>query len=258
MAHQQELDRESIRKAVRAQYSAVAERGASCCGPAADDACCDPAARLYTPEELMMVTQEAASASAGCGNPIGLADAKPGETVLDLGSGGGIDCFFAAKTVGPGGRVIGIDMTDRMLELATQNATKLGATNVEFKKGHIEEIPQPDSTVDLVISNCVIALSDDKDAVFREIFRILKPGGRLVISDMVTNEELPEDVRRSAAEWVTCVGGADLKDRYLQRIERAGFERREVVEDVPVSERDDGQPWRSHVRSITVKAFKPG
>ena len=201
--------------------------GSACCGGAGSEmsvgsACCGVAGSemaavadaLYASEELDSLTPEAMAASAGCGNPLGLSEAKLGETVLDLGSGGGIDCFLAAHEVGEVGQVIGIDMTHAMVDLARQNAAQLGAHNVVFKLGKIEAVPQPDASVDLVISNCVIALSPDKDRVFDEIYRVLKPGGRFVVSDMVVTEELPDEVRSSAEEWVSCVGGADLLSRY--------------------------------------------
>ena len=211
---------------------------------------------LYASEELDSLTPEAMAASAGCGNPIGLSEAKLGETVLDLGSGGGIDCFLAAQEVGEAGQVIGIDMTHAMIDLARQNAAQLGAHNVVFKLGKIEAVPQQDVSVDLVISNCVIALSPDKDRVFDEIYRVLKPGGRFVVSDMVVTEELPDDVRSSAEEWVSCVGGADLLSRYLGRMERSGFADVEIMSDVPMRSRSDGMTWEGSVRSVTVRGWR--
>ncbi len=264
----EEFDAGSVEQAVRDRYTQVAERGAAAsstyCTEAVDAVCCGDdgvaletvASALYESDELQKLTPEAMAASAGCGNPIGLSDAELGETVLDLGSGGGIDCFLAADRVGEAGCVIGIDMTHAMVDLARQNAQKLDAQNVVFKLGKIEAIPQSDATVDLVISNCVIALSPDKDRVFDEIHRILKPGGRFVVSDMVVTDELPEDVRSSAAEWVACVGGADLLSRYLSRIERSGFMKVEILSDVPMRPRSDGNDWEQSVRSVTVRAWK--
>lgn len=251
----------SIEEAVQSRYTEVAQRGAqgvSCCGDscAESDSTSSAATALYDRDELDVVTEEAAAASAGCGNPIGLSEAKPGETVLDLGSGGGIDCFLAAQAVGKNGRVIGVDMTHAMVDLARSNARKLGAHNVVFKLGKIEAIPERDETVDLVISNCVIALAPDKDRVFDEIYRVLKVGGRFVISDMVVTEELPDAVRASAEEWVSCVGGADLMIRYLERIERAGFTDVKVLSDVAMRQQEDGSHWSDCVRSITVRAYK--
>ena len=264
---QQDFNSDSVEQAVRDRYTQVAERGAaasSCCSEDVGSACCDDsntdlatvADVLYETDDLEVLTPEAMAASAGCGNPIGLSDAKPGETVLDLGSGGGIDCFLAAERVGGNGQVIGIDMTHAMIDLARQNAVKLQAHNVVFKLGKIEAIPQQDETVDLVISNCVIALSPDKDRVFDEIHRILKPGGRFVVSDMVVTEELPDDIRSSAEEWVSCVGGADLLSRYLGRMERSGFQNVEILSNTPMRPRSDGTDWEQAVRSITVRGWK--
>ncbi len=264
---QQDFNAGSVEQAVRDRYTKVAERGAalsSCCTEETESACCDQNATdlatvadvLYESDDLESLTPEAMAASAGCGNPIGLSDAKPGETVLDLGSGGGIDCFLAAERVGSVGNVIGIDMTHAMIDLARQNAAKLQTHNVVFKLGKIEAIPQQDATVDLVISNCVIALSPDKDRVFDEIHRILKPGGRFVVSDMVVTEELPDDIRSSAEEWVSCVGGADLLSRYLGRMERSGFQNVEILSNTPMRPRNDGTDWEQAVRSVTVRGWK--
>ena len=241
---------DSITAAVQHQYSALAERAverASSTTKATD--------RLYTEEQRSVLTDEAAGASAGCGNPVGIADARPGETVLDLGSGGGIDCFLAAKEVGETGYVIGIDMTPRMLELARDNAEKLKTENVVFKLGHIESIPQEDNSVDLVISNCVIALSEQKDRVFSEIMRILKPRGRFVISDIVTDSPLPDEVRKSAAEWVSCVGGAAVMSDYLAMVEETGFADIEILEDRKST--GGTEEWRSSLINLTLRAFKP-
>ena len=257
-----------VEQAVRDRYTQVAERGAAasscckeevgtaCCGDGDDSALATVADALYETDDLEVLTPEAMAASAGCGNPIGLSDAKPGETVLDMGSGGGIDCFLAGERVGEKGHVIGIDMTHAMIDLARRNAEKLEAHNVVFKLGKIEAIPQQDATVDLVISNCVIALSPDKDRVFDEIFRVLKPGGRFVISDMVVTEELPDDVRSSAEEWVSCVGGADLLSRYLGRMDRSGFQNIEILSNTPMRSRSDGTSWEESVRSVTVRGRK--
>jgi len=241
---------DSITAAVQHQYGALAERAAELASSTtkATD-------RLYTEEQRSVLTDEVAGASAGCGNPVGIADARPGETVLDLGSGGGIDCFLAAKKVGKTGYVIGIDMTPRMLELARENAEKLKTENVVFKLGHIESIPQEDNSVDLVISNCVIALSEQKDRVFSEILRILKPGGRFVISDIVTDKALPDEVRKSAAEWVSCVGGAAVMSDYLGTVEETGFTDIEILEDRKST--GGTEEWRSSLISLTLRAFKP-
>jgi arsenite methyltransferase len=243
---------DSITAAVQHQYGSIASNAAE---RAADSSRVKATDKFYSEDQREALPDEAAGASAGCGNPVGIADARPGETVLDLGSGGGIDCFLAAKEVGEDGYVIGIDMTPRMLELAQKNAASLGTQNVVFKLGHIESIPQADNTVDLVISNCVIALSEQKDRVFSEILRVLKPGGRFVISDMVTDVPLPEEVRKSAAEWVSCVAGAAVMSEYLTLVEETGFDKIEVLKE----QRSGGgnEEWRSSLIDLTLRAFKP-
>lgn len=250
-------DSPDIREAVQRRYTAVAERG-SCCGPAASS-CCDSdtaAGRLYSAEELAAITDEAAAAAAGCGNPTAFAELRPGETVLDLGSGGGIDCFLAAKQVGPEGRVIGIDMTVAMVDLARQNAAKLEAHNVVFKLAQIEALPEPDGTVDAIISNCVVNLAPDKQQVFNEAFRVLAPGGRLYVSDIVLTRELPPEVAGDWDQWAGCIAGAQLKDVYLGEIREAGFTDIDVISDVPAAiGSGDGSPGA--VRSISVRAVKP-
>ena len=239
----------SITEAVRHRYGALATTAAE--RALSSDKASDT---FYTEGQRNVLTDETAGASAGCGNPVGIADAKPGETVLDLGSGGGIDCFIAAREVGHTGHVIGIDMTPEMLTLARDNAEKLRTNNVVFKLGHIESIPQSDNSVDLVISNCVIALSEKKKRVFSEIFRILKPGGRFVISDVVTEKPLPGDVRKSAAEWVDCVGGAAVMSEYIEMIADAGFLDVEVLEKQTRS--SGAEAWRDLLINLTVRAFK--
>ena len=239
----------SITEAVRHRYGALAKTAAD--RALSSDKASDT---FYTEEQRNGVTDETAGASAGCGKTVGIADAKPGETVLDLGSGGGIDCFLAAREVGHTGHVIGIDMTPEMLTLARDNADKLRTNNVVFKLGHIESIPQSDNSVDLVISNCVIALSEKKKRVFSEIFRILKPGGRFVISDVVTEKPLPGDVRKSAAEWVDCVGGAAVMSEYIEMIADAGFLDVEVLEKQTRS--SGAEAWRDLLINLTVRAFK--
>ena len=211
--------------------------------------------KFYTQDQRELLPSEAACASAGCGNPLGVADAAPGEIVMDLGSGGGVDCFIAAKEVGDDGFVIGIDMTPRMLELARNNAEKLRTENVVFKLGHIESVPQPDDTVDLIISNCVIALSERKDRVFSEILRILKPGGRFVISDIVTSDTLPSYVQKSPSEWVDCVGGAAVMSEYIEMVREAGFP------DIEILNKEQSRPyaddWQSNLINLTLRAYKP-
>ncbi len=217
-----------IHEAVQARYGAIASAvrrgsGSGCCGPAA---CCgdDPiTSDLYSDSQTGGVPQEAVIASLGCGNPTALASLEPGQVVLDLGSGGGIDVLLSARRVGPTGKVYGLDMTDEMLALARENQARAGATNVEFLKGHIEAIPLPDASVDVIISNCVINLSADKDAVLREAFRVLRPGGRLAVSDVVVRGGVPDEVRRSMALWVGCIAGALEDDEYKDKLRAAGF-----------------------------------
>ena len=240
---------DSITEAVRHRYGALAKTAVE--RALSSDKASDT---FYTEKQRHALTDETAGASAGCGNPVGIADAKPGETVLDLGSGGGIDCFLAAREVGEAGHVIGIDMTPEMLTLARENADKLLTENIVFKLGHIESIPQADNSVDLVISNCVIALSEKKRRVFSEIFRILKPGGRFVISDVVTEKPLPMDVRKSAAEWVDCVGGAAVMSEYIEMIAEAGFVDVDVLEKRTRSSGDEA--WRDLLINLTIRAFK--
>lgn len=214
----------TIRDAVRAKYSAIAASADhTCCGPS-PCRCSDAiTANLYSESQKDDVPVGALAASLGCGNPTALAALEPGQTVLDLGSGGGIDVLLSAKRVGPTGRVYGLDMTDEMLALSRENQKKAGATNVEFLRGTIESIPLPDDSVDVIISNCVINLSPDKDAVLREAFRVLKPGGRLAVSDVVVRGQLPPEARRSLELWVGCVAGA-LEDRdYANKLTAAGF-----------------------------------
>jgi SAM-dependent methyltransferase len=218
-----------IKEVVKEKYGQAALRvntgGSCCCGAsAAMDGCCDPiTSNLYDAGQTGELPQEAVLASLGCGNPTALAQLNPGETVLDLGSGGGIDVLLSARRVGPTGKAYGLDMTDEMLALARENQRKARVENVEFLKGEIENIPLPDGSVDVIISNCVINLSADKDRVLREAFRVLKPGGRLAVSDVVTRGEVPAEVRQNMLLWVGCIAGA-LEDReYGDKLANAGF-----------------------------------
>ena len=222
------MSNENLQKVVKQKYGAAANRvsagrTATCGG--AEPSCCDPITRdLYDSSETSALPAEALAASLGCGNPTALAKLQAGETVLDLGSGGGIDVLLSAKRVGPAGKAYGLDMTDEMLALARENQRRAGAENVEFLKGAIENIPLPENSVDVIISNCVINLSGDKDRVLRESFRVLKPGGRLAISDVVVRGEVPSDIRRSVELWVGCVAGALEEFEYRDKLFSAGFE----------------------------------
>jgi SAM-dependent methyltransferase len=205
----------------------VLNEGNSCCGAATG--CCgtdvDPiTSRLYDAAQAAQIPEEALKASLGCGNPTALATLNPGETVLDLGSGGGIDVLLSARRVGPTGKVYGLDMTDEMLALARENQRKAGVDNVEFLKGEIEHIPLPDNSVDVIISNCVINLSADKDRVLREAFRVLKPGGRFAVSDVVTRGAMPPEIRERVLLWVGCIAGALEENEYRSKLSSAGFE----------------------------------
>ena len=214
-------------KYARAAQSVAAGAKGSCCS--GRSGCADPiTSNLYGSGEVDQLPEAAVLASLGCGNPTALAELKPGETVLDLGSGGGIDVLLSAKRVGPTGKAYGLDMTDEMLALARENQRKSGLANVEFLKGEIERIPLPDDSVDVIISNCVINLSADKDRVLREAFRVLKPGGRFAVSDVVTRGEVPAEIRKSVLLWVGCVAGALDEAEYRAKLEAAGFEAAEI------------------------------
>jgi len=217
---------QDIRQAVKDRYARAAlrvvEAGEGCCGPAST---CDPiTSNLYSESETSELPAAATAASLGCGNPTALAELKPGEVVLDLGSGGGIDVLLSAKRVGPTGKAYGLDMTDEMLALARENQRKAGVGNVEFLKGEIEAIPLPADSVDVIISNCVINLSADKDRVLAEAFRVLKPGGRFAVSDVVVRGAVPAQLRKSIELWIGCVAGALEEGEYRDKLARAGFE----------------------------------
>ena len=217
-----------IKLAVREKYGEAALRvksgGSSCCGSSPGNGCADPiTSNLYDGAQIGQLPEEAMLASLGCGNPTALAKLSAGEVVLDLGSGGGIDVLLSAKRVGPTGKAYGLDMTDEMLALANENKRRAGMENVEFLKGEIESIPLPDNSVDVIISNCVINLSADKDQVLREAFRVLKPGGRLAVSDVVTRGEMLPEIRRSVLAWVGCIAGALEENEYRTKLKAAGF-----------------------------------
>jgi len=219
----------NIQDAVKEKYGAAAKQvvagKTACCGGGAELSGCDPITRnLYDASEKAALPADAVAASLGCGNPTALAQLQPGETVLDLGSGGGIDVLLSAKRVGPTGKAYGLDMTDEMLALARENQKKAGAQNVEFLKGAIENIPLPDNSVDVIISNCVINLSGDTDRVLREAFRVLKPGGRFAVSDVVIRGEVPPEIRKSMELWVGCMAGALQETEYREKLAAAGFQ----------------------------------
>ena len=275
------MEKKDIKKVVREGYARIAKEDSSCCGPV--KSCCgkkDPAEEIskkigYSEKELGSVP-EGANLGLGCGNPVALASLAEGETVLDLGSGGGFDCFLAAKNVGESGKVIGVDMTPEMVERARQNATKSGYENVEFRLGEIENLPVADGSVDAVISNCVINLSPEKERVFAEAFRVLKPGGRVMISDVVLLRELPKVVQDSVTAYIGCLSGAILKEEYIGAMAEAGFQEIDVIEETtfpldcmvndPTAEavikdldlpREALEEIAESVQSIKVHALKP-
>ena len=251
----------SIQDQVREKYGEAARRvstgGSSCCGAAQrSNGCCDPiTSNLYDSDQAGALPEQALQASLGCGNPTALAKLSPGEIVLDLGSGGGIDVLLSAKRVAPGGKAYGLDMTDDMLALARENQRKAGVDNVEFLKGEIENIPLPDNSVDVIISNCVINLSADKDRVLREAFRVLKPGGRFAVSDVVVRGEIPAEIRKNVLLWIGCIAGA-LGDReYASKLASAGF-RNIQIEPTRVYNIEDARAFLTG-QGVDVDAIAP-
>lgn len=231
------MQKEEIKKMVREGYAKVAKGSGSCCGPQSNSCCGavnateDISRRMGYAEEDINAVPEGANLGLGCGNPVALASLQLGEMVLDLGSGAGFDCFLASSHVGEAGRVIGVDMTPEMVEKARENAIKGGYDNVEFRLGEIENLPVADNSVDIIISNCVINLSPDKERVFHEAFRVLKPSGRLMVSDIVLLKPLPKAVQKSALAYIGCMAGAELKGKYLEFIEMAGFEDVKIIDE---------------------------
>ena len=249
-----------IREVVKQKYGEAALRvksgGSSCCGATASTGCCDPiTTNLYDATQAGQIPEEALLASLGCGNPTALAQLNPGETVLDLGSGGGIDVLLSARRVGPTGKAYGLDMTDEMLALANENQRRAGIANVEFLKGEIENIPLPDNSVDVIISNCVINLSADKDKVLHEAFRVLKPGGRFAVSDVVTRGEILPEIRQSVLAWVGCIAGALEENHYRSKLAAAGFEQIEI-EPTRIYRAEDAREFLSG-QGIDVDAIAP-
>jgi arsenite methyltransferase len=249
-----------IKEVVKEKYGQAALRvttgGSSCCGATVRSGCADPiTSNLYDSWQAQQIPEDALLASLGCGNPTSLAELSPGEVVLDLGSGGGIDVLLSAKRVGPTGKAYGLDMTDEMLALAGENKRKAGVENVEFLKGEIEHIPLPANSVDVVISNCVINLSADKDRVLREAFRVLKPGGRFAVSDVVTRGEMLPEIRENLLLWVGCVAGALEENEYRTKLAAAGFENIEI-EPSRVYRIEDAREFLAG-QNIDVEAIAP-
>lgn len=253
MAKQKEEIYEGVKEFYKERISKVGSGGSSCCGPGNTAETGLAPLIGYSDEDLQSIPKDAAGASFGCGNPLAFSEVQEGETVLDLGSGAGIDCFLASKKVGQSGRVIGLDMTEEMIDEARRNAEESGYTNVEFVQGRNEEMPVESSSVDWVISNCVINLSPEKDRVFAEAFRVLKPGGRLLISDMVA-ENIPDSLKEDLVLWAGCVAGAVSEEAYLQLIRDAGFEDVAVVDRADLSKSQE--PGSLRVSSIRVGAVK--
>ncbi|HEX7363572.1 MAG TPA: arsenite methyltransferase [Dehalococcoidia bacterium] len=276
------MKKEEVKKIVRQGYAQVAKSGSSCCAPQTSCGCStnvatDISKRIGYSDQDIESVPEGANLGLGCGNPVALASLKEGEVVLDLGSGAGFDCFLAASIVGKTGKVIGVDMTPEMIEKARENARQGSFENVEFRLGEIENLPTADNHVDVIISNCVINLSPEKDRVFREAFRVLKPGGRLMVSDIVLLKELPDSIKKSVAAYIGCVAGASMKDEYLDNIKAAGFKKvtivdetsfpsdyavtdptvQALVKDIGVSPADLKKLGGS-IKSIKVHAIKPG
>lgn len=254
------MDPTDVKEVVRDKYSEAARRvtsgAASCCGPTSKASQCDPiTSNLYDNAEKDALPDTAVLASLGCGNPTALAQLMEGETVLDLGSGGGIDVLLSARRVGPAGKAYGLDMTDEMLALARVNQRKAGIGNVEFLKGEIENIPLPDDSVDVIISNCVINLSGDKDRVLQEAFRVLKPGGRFAVSDVVTRGDVPKEIREKVLLWVGCIAGALRDEEYREKLTKAGFES-VGIEPTRVYAVDDAREFLAG-KGVDVDALAP-
>ena len=273
------IKEEEIRKVVRDGYATIAKSGSSCCSPTSS--CCSTNASQeigkgigYTEKELEAVP-EGANLGLGCGNPVAFTSLREGETVLDLGSGAGFDCFLAANKVGKSGKVIGVDMTPEMIEKAREHARKGSYENVEFRLGEIENLPAADGSVDVVISNCVINLAPDKERVFKEAFRVLRPRGRLLVSDIVLSRELPSSIRDSMQAYVSCLAGATMKDEYLDIIRKAGFQQVRIIDEgafpvefvvndttgrAPRKSRivDEAKELASSVLSVSVSGVKLG
>ncbi len=249
------MKEDKIKNFVKKRYGKIAESGKSCCTSCGNSSLIDQAKLIGYSEEDIKNVPETSNMGLGCGNPVALATLKEGEIVLDLGSGGGIDVFFASKKVGLKGKVIGVDMTEKMIKKSRETAKKYGYKNVEFRLGEIENLPIEDNSVDAIISNCVINLSPDKEKVFREAYRVLKPGGRIMISDLVTEGNLPDEIKKSFDAWAGCVAGALEKNDYLDKIRKAGFKNVRIVSessyDIDVSKQLKGK-----ITSVKVEGYK--
>lgn len=245
---------EHIHRTVQERYGQIAASGGGCCSGGE----CSPVGLLYSSDILEALPPEISSFSLGCGDPVGLAALRAGDTVLDLGSGAGMDCFLAAQRVGEGGRVIGVDMTPEMLARAERNREKLGLENVEFRRGQIEALPVESDSVDIILSNCVINLSPDKPSVFREAFRVLKPGGRLSVSDIVTDRPFSAEAAADAESWAACVTGAIPLDEYIGLLAEAGFEAIEAADKISAAEIVEEVPGGPRLFSARITARKPG
>jgi len=253
------MKKEEIKKVVRKSYAKIAKQESSCCAPV--DSCCgtadlaqDISKKIGYSEEDIKTAPQGANLGLGCGNPVALASLKEGETVLDLGSGAGFDCFLAADKIGKKGRVIGIDMTPEMVEKARENVQKGKYENVEFRLGEIENLPVADSSVDIIISNCVINLAPDKKKVFKEAFRALRPGGRLMVSDIVLLKELPDTIRNSIEAYVGCVSGAVMKDKYIEDIREAGFKEVRIIDETsfPYESLENDPTARAIIENLNI------
>jgi ubiquinone/menaquinone biosynthesis C-methylase UbiE len=257
------MKKEEIKKVVRKSYAKIAKQESSCCAPV--DSCCgtadltqDISKKIGYSEEDIKAVPEGANLGLGCGNPVAIASLKEGETVLDLGSGAGFDCFLAADKVGKKGRVIGIDMTPEMVEKARENVQKGEYENVEFRLGEIENLPIADSSADIIISNCVINLAPDKKKIFKEAFRALRPGGRLMISDIVLLKELPDTIKNSIEAYVGCVSGAVMKDKYIGAIEEAGFKEVRIIDETsfPYESLENDPTTRAIIENLNISPEK--
>jgi len=242
-----------VKSFVKNRYGKIAKGGASCCS--SSESLIEQAKLVGYSEEDVRKVPEESNMGLGCGNPVALAALKEGEIVLDLGSGGGIDVFLASKKVGPKGRVIGVDMTEKMIERSKQTAEKYGYNNVEFRLGEIEDLPAEDNSIDVIVSNCVINLSPNKRKVFQEAYRVLKPNGRMLISDLVTEGKLPSKIRKNLNAWAACIAGAMDKKEYLRTIDDAGFRKVQIVSESSY-EFDVSEELKGRITSIKIEAFK--